>query len=159
MLMNGGIAGKLGKKRGWLLIAAGVVVGTLLIVLGSSGDEKTAAAETGFDTYVSDTENKITQMTALLTGSDDVSVAVFVSASREYVYAADTDGGRNSYAVVKSGDSGSGLVLLKEIYPKIESVAIVCKGGDNASVQAKLIKLVSAATGLSSNRISIAGSK
>ena len=95
----------------------------------------------------------------LLTGSSDVSVAIFVSSSREYVYASDTENGKSSYAVVKNSDSGSGLVLLKEIYPKIESVAIVCKGGDNAAVQAKLIKLVSAATGLTSNRISIAGSK
>ncbi len=157
----GGIAGKLGGKRGWILIAAGTVVGVALILFGTlTGGTGTAAAEEHEnDAYISEVENKIKQMTSLLTGSDDVGVAVFVSSSREYVYASDSDGGKSSYAVVKNGDSGSGLVLLKEIYPKIESVAIVCRGGDSASVQAKLIKLVSAATGLPSNRISIAGSK
>ena len=157
--MNGGIAEKLSKNRGWLLIAIGAVIGVALIIFGSLGGTKQAEAKGDFDSYISDTENKIRQMTELLTGSDDVSVAVFVSSSREYVYASDTDGDKSSYAVIKSGDSGSGLVLVKEMYPKIESVAIVCKGGDNASVQSKLIKLVSAATGLTSNRISIAGSK
>lgn len=158
--MNGGIAGKLGKKRGWILIAAGALIGVALIILGTVGGAgEETRVETVADAYISDVEDKIRRITELLTGSDDVGVAVFVSSSREYVYASDTDGGKNSYAVVKNGDSGSGLVLIKEIYPKIESVAIVCKGGDSATVQAKLIKLVSAATGLSSNRISIAGSK
>ncbi|MBO4217425.1 MAG: hypothetical protein J5940_05745 [Clostridia bacterium] len=158
--MNGGIADKLRKKRGWILIAAGAVLGVALIILGTvSGGRTETPSEAASDAYVSGIENKIRQMTELVTGSSDVEVAIFVSSSREYVYASDADGGRSGYAALQSSDGRSGLVLIKEVYPKIESVAVVCRGGDGAAVQAKLIKLISAATGLSSNRISIAGSK
>ena len=50
-------------------------------------------------------------------------------------------------------------VLVKRIYPEITGVSIVCEGGDRAEIQAKLIKAVSTALGISSNRICIVGKK
>ena len=55
-------------------------------------------------------------------------------------------------------DDGTGDSALVETtwLPEVRGVAVVCQGGDDAAVQARLTEMVSVLLGVSTNRISIA---
>lgn len=74
----------------------------------------------------------------------------------EHVYISNGDGGE--YVTVR-GENGYAPVLYRERYPSVVGVSVVCRGGDDPSVQKKLICAISTALGVSSNRICIVGTK
>lgn len=100
-----------------------------------------------------------------ISGVEEAEVLLTLDCSTEYVYAQNeqrnkTDSAENisaDYLILNQGDR-SDAVLLMEIYPKIRGIAIVCTGGNEVVVQKTIIDLLSAALGISSNRIKVAGS-
>lgn len=155
-------------KKVIILVAIGIL-GILLMLLGSfSGGKKskTQNLSTGFDeteAYISETENKIRNITEQITGSGKTCVVVTVKSGVESVYAYDektASGSESKSHITVKNSSGDGEpVLVKRIYPEIAGVSIACEGGDSAEIRAKLINAVSTALGLSSNRICIVGTK
>lgn len=160
-------AGINGKKLIWLALAA--VLGIILIIFGSlSGSSKTKNTEVSnedikTEAYIESVENKIKNITEQITGSRDSCVIVTAKSRVESVYVCDEktsgDGKAQEYITVKNSDGEGSLVLVKQIYPEISGVSIVCRGGDEMNIQAKLIKAVSTALGIPSNRICIVGTK
>ena len=157
------------KKQIVLILLA--VAGAALIFFGylfpseSVSDTVAEKNEISFATmeYIERIENKIRSMTEKITGSSDVSVIVSAENGTEYVYVFNEDTGTQSssreYITVKSESGRYELVLAKEVYPEIKGVSIVCPGGDNSSVQRKIMESVSVALGISKNRICIVGTK
>lgn len=155
------------KKTIWLV--AIFILGVLLVIFGFAGKdkseknlgEKTEDSQT--EEYIALIENKIRNITEQITGDGKAAVIVTVKNGIESVYVYDEKNGVNSseieYITVRNGDGAGSLVLLKQIYPEIEGVSIACRGGDDGTIQAKLIKAISTALGLSSNRICIIGTK
>ena len=105
--------------------------------------------------YSKDVEEKIKELCSKVKGVSEVSVAVSFESGFEYVYAREDDG---DLATVGSGSAKS-AVKIKEKMPVIGGIGIVCKGGSDPSVQKKLLDLISAAFGISSNKIFIAEAK
>jgi len=148
------LSGK-GRGRAFLILVGAALGITLLIFGGSSGKENASAySETSesFSEYTTSVEGKIYELCSKVEGVSNVSVAVSFECGFEYVYARDNDGGK--YLLVGSGNSES-AVKITEKPPTIGGIGIVCKGGGDPTVQNRLINLISAAFGVSSNKIYI----
>ena len=158
------------KKKGILLAVLGII-GILLVILGTVGEkkgdsstvEKTSSKNQSTLEYIAQIENKIGNITKQITGSDDVKVIVNISSGTEYVYVSNEEFNDNysakEYITVRTADGSDELILLKEIYPNVTGVSVACPGGDNPEIQAKLIRVISTAFGVTSNRICIVGTK
>ncbi len=158
------------RKKIILLLVIGAV-GVILVVLGyalpwrNSYSEEEGKLQNSLQTmeYIEDIENKIRNMTEMITGSSDVSVIVSAESGTEYVYVSNEDfNGEDvskEYITVKNESGVYELVLTKEVYPEITGVSIVCPEGDDYLVKRKIINSVSTAFGLSKNRICVVGTK
>lgn len=159
-----------GKKKGILLAVIGFI-GILLIIIGTVGEKRKEVANTENMSeknqatleYIEMLENKIKTITEQITGSDRVKVIVSISSGPEYIYVSNEELDENysakEYITVKTENGSDELILLKEVYPEVEGVSVACPGGDNPEVQAKLIRVISTALDVSSNRICIVGTK
>lgn len=158
----------------WILMLAGAL-GICLLLVGSfagtkSGDggaeetveEHPNSAEV-LDRYVEMLESKIASLCESVSGVSHVRVAVTLMSGYEYVYARDAEldssgngtTGSYHYLTIGSGSSEA-AVYLSEKPPTIGGIGIVCTGGSDPSVKKELIELVSAAFGVSSNKIYVA---
>ena len=148
------------KKKGKLwIILLGAVAGVFLLLIGNgTGDQKTIERSDtkALEEYSQSLERKIHEICSNVKGVSDVSVAVSFESGFEYVYAQNEDEGE--IVVIGSGSSKS-AVKVTEKPPKIAGIGIVCRGGGDPTVQNKLIKLLSAAFNVSSNKIYIAEAK
>ncbi len=150
-----------GKKKTWLLVALGVL-GVLLVIFGTvgSGREKNLSAsveKNSDEAYIAELENKIYNVIAKVTGDRDAVVMITCDGSTEHIYASN-NGDDSEYVTVRT-DGDYSLVLLKNVYPSITGVSVACRGGDDPTLQKKLIGVISTALGVSSNRICIVGTK
>ena len=64
----------------------------------------------------------------------------------------------NEPLILDKGNIEDGL-LLKEIYPRVTGVAVVCEGGSNPTVKNEVTLMLKALYGISSNSISISEMK
>lgn len=154
------------KKKNVLLLAVGLV-GIALILFGSSDRKQTVTdtqeTEKNLTTleYIETLEHKIGNIAEQITGSSRVRVIVSVASGSEFQYVTNEEIRENfssvEYVTVRSDGGADAPVLLKEIYPEIVGVSIACRGGDSPEIQEKLIRVVSTAFGLGTNRICIVG--
>ena len=144
------------NKKIWIIILF-AAVGIILLLVGGENTTKTEdkKSEQMLSEYSKDVEEKIKELCSKVKGVSEVSVAVSFESGFEYVYAREEDG---DLAMIGSGSSKS-AVKIKEKMPVIGGIGIVCKGGGDPSVQKKLLDLISAAFGISSNKIFIAEAK
>ena len=140
----------LGKR--WGIIAC-ALFGVALLIYGSRDAKSTVDTnEKGSELveYSREVESKILELCSKVEGVRNVSVAVSFESGFEYVYATDGD----KTLTVGSGSNES-AVRVTEKPPTISGVGIVCTGGGDPRIQQKLINLISAAYGISSNKIYI----
>ena len=148
------------KKKGklWIIIL-GAVAGVFLLLIGNGTNEK-KQVETNeakaLEEYSQSVEKKIHEICSRVKGVSDVSVAISFDCGFEYVYAQNEDKG--DFVLIGSGSSKS-AVKVTEKPPTIGGIGIVCRGGGDPTIQHKLIKLLSAAFNISSNKIYIAEAK
>ena len=164
-----GFLDKLSSKQKGMLLAILAALGVLLVTLGIFSEKKDSEAVVqknisgNYETleYITRLENKISNITEQITGSDDVKVIVSVSSGTEYVYVSNEELDENysakEYITVRGENGADTLILLKEIYPDVTGVSVACRGGDDPVIQAKLIRVISTSLGVSSNRICIVG--
>lgn len=143
------------KKNGklWMVALFGILGVSLLIFSGSYEKSEPTLNEdkNRFSEYKSEVEAKILELCSRVEGVDDVSVAISFESGFEYVYATDGD-----KTLTVGNGSAESAVTVTEKPPTISGIGIVCKGGGNPRIQQKLINLISAAYGISSNKIYIA---
>lgn len=149
-----------------MLVAAGII-GIILILLsevsfGGASSEKTEVTSNDYASYVNDLNSELTEIISCIDGVGECRVMITLKNTTESVYAQNTENSTNngSYSqnneyVIYDSENGDKPILLKENFPEIEGVAIVCTGGDDVAVREKVIKCVSALFNLSSNRISV----
>lgn len=163
-----GIKAFFGADRKKLIgLAVLCAIGAILIIIGTYSGEKVeentqkTREDAQTKAYIADLENKIKNITEQITGDKSPAVMVSVGGGIESVYACDSRTGAGSesieYITVRDGDGAGSPVLIKQIYPSAEGVSVACRGGDDAKTQSKLIRAISTALGISSNRICIIG--
>lgn len=141
-----------GGGKLWVIIA-GAVLGVSLLIFGGSdknADTRVPENQSELVEYSKEVEAKILELCSKVEGVKNVSVAVSFESGFEYVYATDGD----KTLTVGSGSNES-AVRVTEKPPTISGVGIVCTGGGDPRIQQKLINLISAAYGISSNKIYI----
>jgi len=146
---------KLDKSKLIILIMA--LTGISLILISSLGGKEKELdtveyTEVGF--YTSYLEGRITDLCNSIYGVSDTKVFLTLDTSSEYVYQGD---GVSDFLIL-SGDGGETAVKLCEIYPRVRGIAVVCGGGDIPRVKEAITELLSAALGLPTNKIKVAGS-
>lgn len=155
--------------------------GILLILVSTlipSGGKKSTASGTasesaGAEEYRLSLEKSIGGMVAGITGDTQATVVVTLESGIRYSYADATtadvssSSGQNtsqqsssstqSYITVKTADGGEQALLVTEIMPEVRGVAVICSGGDNEQIAAKIRSAVMAALDITSKRVYIAG--
>lgn len=150
-----------------LLPVLGALLGILLIVFGGvlpntvrRENREEAYEEVNF--YTDMLEKKIESLCTSIAGVTEAKVLLTLDCGTESVYAENEqqsagDSYRTDYLLVNDGE-GEGALLVMEIYPKIRGVAVVCTGGNEGTVRQTVIELLSAALGIPTNRVKVAGS-
>lgn len=166
--MSQQIFGKLNTKKKIIILVLLGILGILLVILGSGGiktekNNENIVYTSATEEYISLLENKIRNITEQISGSEKVSVVISVDGGIEYIYVTNDkqqgDISEREYVTVKGKDGSYQLAVLREVYPEILGVTVVCPGGDGAGVKFKLINAISTALGVPSNRICVTGTK
>lgn len=154
---------KLKNIKGIGFIIIGIIAGIVLIIIGSinfNSDDAEPLIETAVtstETYTEQLEKKLKDLIEGIDGVSGVSVMVTVDSSSEYIYAQNRDGEVREYVIINGADKSETPILVKEVTPQLRGVAVVCTGGNNPTVQAQIINLVSTLFNLSTNRIYVTG--
>ena len=145
------------KRPSSLLILAGLL-GLGLIFLSDGMDRmsdtaQAPAASVQIQAYEAQMERRLTD---LMDGAGQAQVMVTLEAAGETVYALDErisqDGSTQSEHVLAGGQPVTREMLL----PTVQGVAVLCQGGDDVVVQARVTEAVSVLLGITTNRISVA---
>ncbi len=154
------------QKRRWLLLIGGV--GVLLLVLSNRTPRRDVpSAETvTTEQYVQQTEQRLSKLVGSIEGAGRCRVLLTLDNGVEYVYAteertasdsrdnAQSNDSERSAIVVDTGDGREGL-LVTEIQPTVRGVVIVCEGGDNEAVRARVTEAVTVALQLSAKKVCV----
>lgn len=144
--------------------------GMLLILLSDLFTPKQQARaetalpqQTGYSEaeYVAGLEERLQEMIRQVDGAGETAVMITLDSSRETVYAQNEkrtgEGGGYEHAhVLLEASSGEEPLVEMTWEPEIRGVAVVCQGGGNVTVAARVTELVSVVLGVPSHRISIA---
>ena len=155
------------KKLLNLTVAAGIL-GMLLIGISewiperqpeqSAETESTVSALSAAE-YASELETRLEILIQQMEGAGNVRVMVTMAESSRTVYATDTetDGNgstRSEHLLLADGSSPPALVETTQL-PQVQGVAVLCEGGDNAAVQARITEMVDVLTGAGASHISV----
>ncbi len=142
------------KRLTAILLAIGGVLLILISTLfgGSEGAKTEEYTDVGF--YTDYLEERIRTLCMSIDGIDEAVVFLTLDCSSEYVY---QENGASDFLILSGGD-GEEAVKLCEIYPRVRGIAVVCTGGELPRIKETVTELLSAALGLSSNKIKVAGS-
>lgn len=151
---------KEGSRTAWA-VALGVAA-MLLILLSelwpqqaqtSASQRQSTAAEAA--AYQQELEQRLASIIAEVDGAGKTTVMVTLENGEERVYALDTQSGpsQSQQTHVLLDD---GTALEQTVYsPQVRGVAVICEGGGDVSVAARITELVSALLDVPSNRICV----
>ncbi len=158
------------KKNKLLPVFAALLVVILVVMsLFSDTQSKTNEPETT-DTYNSQyataLETRLSGIVMGINGVDSCEVMITLDGGVEYIYASDSQHsqssgdkesseGKSSLTVLSDKQSGEKAVVVKEIYPEIKGVAVVCKGIDSPTVTLAITDAVSTVLGISANKVCV----
>lgn len=162
-----------GKARTALIVCG--ILGVFLLVVPEFIPEKAEKAEViTADDYICRTEERLTALIGSIDGAGDCEVMVTLENGVEYVYATEeksnsdreedsSDGDtrltqrddNESAAILIDTDNGHEGLLVTEIQPTVRGVVVVCEGGDNEAVRARILQAVTVALNISSKRVCV----
>ena len=156
-----------GKKRK-ILLATGII-GILLILLSEidlpfnhSDNNYKSVSSSDYADYVNGFENELKDILTDINGVGNCKVMITLKSTNEKIYAQNSDNSysessnsRNNEYVIYESENGDSPILLKENFPAIEGVAVVCSGGDLPAVKENVINCVCALFNIPANRVSV----
>ncbi len=155
------------KKRK-IIIALGLV-GVLLLLLSEvlpTGVNKKAEEKQqspSYSEYVAKLETDTASLISTIDGVGRCQVMITLREGTENIYARNADeeirDGSNSAKheyVLYDGEQGEEALLVKERFPPVQGVAVVCDGADNTVVRTCVVNTVSALFNVSVSKISVA---
>ncbi len=138
-------------KGKWSFVLLGIL-GVLLLLFGNmTTKEEEVASLPSADEYRAVLTEEVTALCREVKGVGEVRVLLTLESYEGYAYAEGPSGG-----VLLSGGKP---VLLESYPPRVEGVAVVCRGGGNQAVKEELSALLSASLGIGSHQIKITEKK
>lgn len=152
---------KSGSRAAWAVALGGAAM--LLILLSELWPAQQPAAAAGAETTAENTaaayqqqlEQRLASLISQLDGAGSATVMVTLETGEETVYALDTLSGQtqSQQTHVLLDD---GTALKQTVYsPQVRGVAVVCDGGGDVSVAARITELLSALLDIPTNRICV----
>ena len=156
---------KLKKDKKALIIIAIGFFGVMLIFFSEFiPQKKSGDIEDNRNTYfIYDAyKDQLEEIIGKIRGAGEVRVMITYEGSSESVYAKDTSEQMkgeeqktdSEHIILDKGNEEDGL-LLKEIYPRVSGVAVVCEGGGDPTVKNEITLMLKALFGIGSNCISV----
>lgn len=157
-----------GDKKIKIFAAIGIV-SILIILLSEFVPSDTAKSTSSADTeeysyseYISDLESETADIIGSIEGVGKCKVMLTLKNTNESVYAKNSEesSDESSYSknyeyVLYDGQDGETPVLIKQYFPQIQGVAVVCEGGGNTLVREQVINAVSSLFNISTSKISV----
>lgn len=146
------------------LIVIACVFGIALILLSEFVPPSTSAKseKTDYEQYIVSLEDKTQSIISSIDGVGKCKVMITLQETDENFFAQNTDESTDSGSISKKSEyvlyednNNDSPVLIKQSFPKVMGVAVVCQGGDNAAVKEKIVSAVSSLFGISSAKISV----
>ena len=157
------------KDKKMILPVVGAILGILLLLIGSLGglkkeEEAQGAVQGSMDpeAYAATLEARIVALCEGVKGAGHVQATVTLKGGYRAVYATDaksTASGKQSSTVLVGSGSSEEAILLYYENPEIAGIGIVCEGGDDPEVRARIVSLISATFSMKTNKIFVAASK
>lgn len=157
------LAGHFKGRQGRAQLAAAVGVLAMVLILLSEllpqstkpvGAESTVAAQSSAE-YQTQLENRLERLISQMSGAGKTTVMVTLETGEEAIYALDTQSGemqaQQTHVLLDDGSALTETVCL----PQVRGVAVLCEGGADVRVAARITELVSALLDLPSNRICV----
>lgn len=155
------------SKKVKVIVAIGLV-GIILIALSSlfQSNDKTKEvsddSSVDYSNYSKETEQKLTDIISSISGVGECKVMITFETGSENVYATDSEqkndenstDSKDEYVLYNSSN-GEKALLIKEKYPTVKGVSVVCDGGDNVEVREEVINTVTSLFNISTNRVSV----
>ncbi len=147
------------KKILWLIPLAAVGMFLLIFGGGNTAAKKSDAEDTSYTAvrfYTEELEKRIESLCRQVRGVTEVHVLLTLDGSGEYIYAENVSGGARDYVILENAGGGT-PIRIQEICPKIRGVAVVCTRGGDSEMQRTITELLSAALGIPTSRVRVAG--
>lgn len=166
------LRGKILNNKKLIIILTIGFVGIILIAMSSfeseqSENQRPNAENKNFSQYQQELQKELGDFLENINGAGEVNVMITFDTGSEKVYAYDTeensnvqDGNeerkyKNEHIIVKN-DSGEDGLEIKEIYPKVRGVAVICDNADNSIIKEQIVSAVCALFDINSTQISVA---
>ena len=140
--------------------ALAIVIGLaamLLILLSECVPSQKTAPESSLDpeAYQSQMEQRLEKLISQMSGAGKTTVMVTLETGEESVYAVDTQSGemqsQNTHVLLDDGSA-----LTETVYqPQVRGVAVLCDGGGDVRVAARITEMICALLDLPSNRVCV----
>lgn len=149
-----------GKNRTSLAVVVGVLAMLLLLLseLLPSGNTQKAAVSTAqtatVSQYQTQLEQQLEELISQLQGAGHTAVMVTLSTGEETVYAVDTQTGdmqQETHVLLQDGSALAETTYL----PQVCGVAVLCEGGGDVRVAARITELLHSLLDLPANRICV----
>lgn len=143
------------------------LVGILLIFFSDtfSGNKSTqddTAKDYNYAEYTKNLEIELEELISSIDGVGACKVMITLENTAESVYATDTETKNDEKSVnekdeyvIYDSDKGEAPVLIKEYFPRVQGVTVVCGGGDSIAVKEKIIESVTSLFNIPANRVSV----
>ena len=133
---------KKNKKIQYFIIATILCLSVIFLVVNFKTDQVGENNSTFIDNYVSNLESKLATTLSSVKGAGKINVVITVESGMETVLAMKTtttinENGKKEIVETPILVNGK-TVVLKENYPKIIGVLIVCEGADNIMTLSKI---------------------
>lgn len=158
-------------KKNIILVILGVV-GVVLLCVSSGSSNRVNNAEDKEDfcqTYIENMEKKLEEIVCDIAGVKNCNIMITLKSGIEYVYATDesanTDVNENGgdkreqseekITIVADKQIGEKAVVVKERYPEINGVAIICNAADSPTLTLALKSAASTALGIDAGKVCV----
>ena len=146
-------------QTGGTVSDADFITAMVLILLSElfPARQTTAAAGEPLDTaaYQTQLEQRLETLVSQMSGAGKTTVMVTLETGEESVYAVDTQSGelqtQNTHVLLDDGSALTETVYL----PQVQGVAVLCEGGGDVRMAARITEMIGALLDLPSNRICV----
>lgn len=153
------------KYKKQLIIIIGII-GVMLIVLSelvsSPSNQKIDENEIDYQEYISMLESKTQDIISSINGVGKCKVMITLEQTNENIFAKNTDestqNGHNSKKseyVLYENENNDEPILIKQYFPKVYGVVVVCQGGDDDATKEAVISSISSLYDIPYSKISV----